>query len=175
MKINFETPDSPLQIVSLAKLLEIKNPTPEEVAMAMTLTVLIFYENRPGKLYKKTKCDISGTGCHNPTSYKTGETIMGIWRLQLYMKDIEERFSLDLSYEYVQDGYLTADFKSRGWSWSLRADIIFDDKSNEVRAEDISIIGKYHDCLMEELKNQLMPLLEIISQVQTERIELVHA
>lgn len=98
MKIDFETPDSISQIRGLQKLLFTQQPTTQNIAMALVLAIRIFYENRPGKLHKKTDYHISGTGCHNPASYRNGETIKWVWRLELEMSHGHD-FHFDLSLE----------------------------------------------------------------------------
>jgi hypothetical protein len=163
MNIDFEKPDSISQLLWLQKLLQIKKPTRDDIAMALLLAIRIFYENRPGKLDKKTDYFIAGTGCHNPYSYRDGKSLMGVLRLELEMSHAHD-FHFDLSYEIVQNGFLVANIFSRGFHFTVVADIAFDKKTQMLTPTSVIITGGYSDCLMEELNNWLQePISQLIA------------
>ena len=109
--VDFKKPDSQTQIINLQNILKTPNATKEDVVLAMLLSIMIFFRNRPGRLKDYKPYFIHGTGCHNPTSEKTGKTVWGIWRYEITIVSTEKS-RLEIKYEYKNPGYLKAVFKS---------------------------------------------------------------
>jgi len=161
MKIDLENVDSILQIKKLQQLLSIEKPADQDVAMAILLILFIFYANRPGKLYDITDYDIHGTGCHNPTSEKTGKTIMYIWRLEIYIEHHND--SLVIKHELMHGGYIRAVLRIAGITRVISADISEGDEDGTVIATLIT--AKHRREVMQQLrmflKNPLDTLLKV--------------
>jgi hypothetical protein len=162
MKIDFKTPDNSLQIKILQNLLQKVEPTKEDLVIAMLLTVLIFYENRPGKIKGLPGYFSHGTGCHNPTSLKSGKTLWGIWRLEIIIENTAGT-RLDIKYEYVIGGYLKAVFKDKEDEWIVGADINKGDDKETVSPAEITVMSKNNETLMQKINKFLNePLTRIL-------------
>lgn len=163
MKIEFQKPDTSTQIAALQTLLQLNQPTDEEVALALFITVLVFYENRPGKLYGKLDhYNIHGTGCHNPTSYKTNKTVRGIWRLHITIQN-KNGAELIASYEVQQGGYLKGELK-QGSSTQTMACSIVREKDTTTQAISVKSTGGTPSSFLKELSVLLKEPLETLLQ-----------
>ncbi len=160
MKIDYQNRDSSSQIKNLQDLLGTDNPSKENLALAMVCIILIFYENRPGKLKDLHNYSIHGTGCHNPTSEKTGETIWNIWRYEITIKK-DKGPMLVIKWEYKQGGYIKATFYHNNSEQTVTADIFGIAEIAEARS--VGITCQNTKSIMDELNLFLKEPLDTLA------------